>query len=891
MFDETVKFKYSWRPYQKRVLDEANKYLADGKVNVVAAPGSGKTVLGLELARRLNNPLMILAPTVTIKNQWIDRFVSLFTDLKEVPNYISTNIYDLKAFNVVTYQALHYAYKKQVLNANDLDVVDSDDVEIEKEESEPQSVVSTYNLVESLKEKNISTFVLDEAHHLKSEWWKSLSEVLAEISDKKIVSLTATPPYDVEYSTWQKYVGLCGDIDATISVPELVAADNLCPHQDYVYFNYPTEDERKKVSEYKQKLNEILLEIENNKEFLEAIRNHKFIKDPFSYEEELLNNVEYYSSMLVFLNHKGESIPKDNILVLGHNSKIPEFNIKWFEILLNNVIILDRKNYELYENCISEIEKKFNSIGIIEKKVLSFTNNKVLEKYFTNSIGKLNSINEIVKIESDNLKEKLRMVILTDYIRKEYLNAENVEINKLGAMPIFCSIRKTHPGINLAILTGAMFIIPKSKEENLYGLCVAHGVDTAKLKFSSLEIDKEYSVVLVPDSLKNKVMALISKLFSVGEINIIIGTKSLLGEGWDEPSINSLVLASFVGSYMLSNQMRGRAIRVSKDPRKTANIWHLVCVLDENDNGLEIDNADYEMLKRRFKSFTGVGYKTNTIKSGIERLEEVRPPFTQERVRYLNEYMKENSNKREEMYDRWKSATITSKDDSRVIEQIEIEEESHKMKKAWFVDTKFVIFAIIFFMLLIGLIFFKMKLKSLLWPIEIGLGIYTLIKFIKIKRLSASNKNLEALGRVVLNSLYRCKFITTGISRINVVVKKGSKLGRINIYLRGATDKENNLFIDSIEEVLSKTINQRYIITRLNKKLEDIYDYYNVPTVLSQKKEYAEVFKAYFESKIGKCDLVFTKNAEGRKILLKARMKSIDIKDVFERREEYSNFR
>ena len=220
-----------------------------------------------------------------------------------------------------------------------------------------------------------------------------------------------------------------------------------------------------------------------NKEFLEAIRNHKFIKDPFSYEEELLNNVEYYSSMIVFLNHKGESIPKDNILVLGHNSKIPEFNIKWFEILLNNVIILDRKNYELYENCISEIEKKFNSIGIIEKKVLSFTNNKVLEKYFTNSIGKLNSINEIVKIESDNLKEKLRMVILTDYIRKEYLNAENVEINKLGAMPIFCSIRKTHPGINLAILTGAMFIIPKSKEENLYGLCVAHGVDTAKLKF------------------------------------------------------------------------------------------------------------------------------------------------------------------------------------------------------------------------------------------------------------------------------------------------------------------------------------------------------------------------------------------------------------------------
>ena len=76
-------------------------------------------------------------------------------------------------------------------------------------------------------------------------------------------------------------------------------------------------------------------------------------------------------------------------------------------------------------------------------------------------------------------------------------------------------------------------------------------------------------------------MNLISKLFAEGKIQIIIGTKSLLGEGWDEPSINSLILASFVGSYMLSNQMRGRAIRVNENLRKTANVWHLVCVTED----------------------------------------------------------------------------------------------------------------------------------------------------------------------------------------------------------------------------------------------------------------------------------------------------------------------
>ena len=57
---------------------------------------------------------------------------------------------------------------------------------------------------------------------------------------------------------------------------------------------------------------------------------------------------------------------------------------------------------------------------------------------------------------------------------------------------------------------------------------------------------------------------IISKLFEEGVINIIVGTKSLLGEGWDSPCINTLILASNVGSFMSSNQMRGRAIRKDK---------------------------------------------------------------------------------------------------------------------------------------------------------------------------------------------------------------------------------------------------------------------------------------------------------------------------------------
>ena len=48
-----VQFKGTFRDYQQKVLDNSNKYLKNKKIHIVAAPGSGKTILGLELISRL----------------------------------------------------------------------------------------------------------------------------------------------------------------------------------------------------------------------------------------------------------------------------------------------------------------------------------------------------------------------------------------------------------------------------------------------------------------------------------------------------------------------------------------------------------------------------------------------------------------------------------------------------------------------------------------------------------------------------------------------------------------------------------------------------------------------------------------------------------------------
>ena len=882
MFDKNVKFKYDWRPYQKRVLDEVEKHIKDKKIHIVAAPGSGKTVLGLELARYLNNPVLFLAPTITIKNQWIDRFVTSFTDYKEVPDFISSDIYDLKFFNVATYQALHYAYKKRKIK-EEVDE-DTDDVIKENLEQKEQEVIKTYDIVEKLKENKITTIVLDEAHHLKSDWWDSLRKVIEELGNVNVISLTATPPYDSNQSEWKKYLSLCGEIDAEVSVPELVKVNNLCPHQDYIYFNMLDELEKEELKKYEEDLNVELNNIKNNEILKEAILNHKYIKTPYESEEELLDNVEYYSSMLIYLKNAGVKIPKENIKILGGSTdNIPQINIDWIEILIKNILQSDRKSYAEYEEEIEKIESSLKKLGIIEKNEIAFKDNKKLQKYFINSKGKLDSISKIYKIESDSLKENLRMVVLTDYIRKEYIETENTDsiVNKMGVFPIFNKLIKDYGNINMAILTGQIFVIPKSVKENLYGLLVAHEIDDTKVKFEELSINSEYLIVKMPDGLKNKVMNLICKLFSNGLLNVIVGTKSLLGEGWDEPSINTLVLASFVGSFMLSNQMRGRAIRInSKEPKKAANIWHLVCVTDDK---TELSNPDLDLLIRRFRSFCGLNYTNNIVTYGINRvgLDNVMPPFSDMKVERINKMMEEKACDRDAMYNAWQDAVANANHKTIIQSSVNMNAEE-KPKKVWFVSKNFIIAVVIFILVLILSMF--TKIPVIFKIAEAILGIYVIVKSIKIFKNSKSENMLKNVGVVTLNSLIRCGFIKTSRSKIKLNINKNGN--NISCNLTGVDTKEANIFTTCIEEIFSKTENQRYIIARLDKNLKEINDYYNVPSILSTNKELAEVFSKYFKQKIGEHDLVYTRTADGRKMLLKARMKNMNLKNIVSKDDE-----
>lgn len=93
---------------------------------------------------------------------------------------------------------------------------------------------------------------------------------------------------------------MCGEIDEEITIPELVKEGSLCPHQDYVYFNYPTKEEEKEVRRFEERSKAMTEKIMRDTQFLTYVRSHKGFSGQLS-DDLLLDNPAYLASLLIYL--------------------------------------------------------------------------------------------------------------------------------------------------------------------------------------------------------------------------------------------------------------------------------------------------------------------------------------------------------------------------------------------------------------------------------------------------------------------------------------------------------------------------------------------------------------------------------------------------------------
>jgi len=863
-----LKFNGTWRNYQRQVLDNFQEYQADGHIHLVAAPGSGKTTIGIELIARFDKPALVLVPTVTIREQWVDRIRQAFLeDENQVTSLVSQNLKDMKQITIATYQAFHSAMQQ---------------VQSQEDNGEVEDFVG-FDLLARLKEKGVETLCLDECHHLRNEWWKSLEDFRKNYQQLQVISLTATPPYDSEPELWDRYLQMCGEIDQEITVPELVKEDTLCPHQDFVYICFPTKEEDKRLEEFEDTKWQYVSQLVDDPDFQKLIRSFKVLKGEIS-ADMLLEDPKYLSALLIYLQSQKLEIPKHLRDLLGAEG-LPALNYYWLEVLLQGLLYQTPDWYEDPQETKKKIEAELKSRGLIEKRQVFLVKSKANDQILNQSLGKLSGIADIFATEYASLGKDLRQLVLADYIRKDfanYLGDDQAPITQLGVLPYFETIRRSAQkqglSVPIAVLSGSVVIIPASVKAELEAL-----IPNTSLTFSTIgKLDQgTYLQVGFPSNFKGMVAA-VTELFQRGSIQVLVGTKSLLGEGWDAPCVNSLILGSFVGSFMLSNQMRGRAIRIwPGHPEKTSNIWHLVAIkpytknlfLREKENEEEVDQdnsyQDLLNLTRRMEHFLGLSYKEDTIETGLDRLNFPKAPFKKSKIKAYNQKIKELSKDRSSLRKKWQEALVVA-DKLEIVNEVATDRK--QIPLLTLVDAeKWVRYSFLLIAVNLLLYLFKTNGIRLAWLTTISLVLLT-IALVRYFFYKSPYVRLRQVGEGIRNAMLKMGHLSDDQSRVQVEEDKDSYC--IFAYLKGGSMRDKELFSQTLGEFFTPVDNQRYLLVA-KKAPAGQSKYFVVPSLFEKRKEEAQLFLDAVAPQLGDYQLVYTRNEAGRKVLLEARLKSL----------------
>lgn len=879
-FDE-IRFKGDFRSYQQRVLGNVDKYLADGKVNIVAAPGSGKTILGLELMRKLGEPCLILSPTKDSRDRWGKCLKELFLEEEsQFEEFFSTDLHSPKLINCITYEALSMA--------------------MERTQAKTDGEISYFDIdfLRVLRRQGITTLCMEEPHHLGNDKQKALEKFLECMGEKVTrICLTAIPPYDLDRTEWSRYYSICGEIDEEIFAPELVAQGSLCPHQDYVYFNYPTAEEMQVIQEHRDFVKKVLKEVGSLKciqEIAEFINSWHPRYDWYKrWEKQFPSELE---ALLVLLQYWGKLPNRTPLREQFKLKTLPQPNMVYFQRALQ-FLVGEVSQFKNFHN-VSKIRTVLERHQLCKDKKVTLCLSEETRKNFTFSVGKLKSIGDITLHEYRNLGNALRMMILTDFNR-----GSNENLNKIGTdepyedisvVSIFETLRRLDDTMNIAVLSGSFIILPKEfvSQGTMVNLEPFEGTRYAKVEVYGTPCEG---------------MDLIRELLREGRLQILIGTNALLEEGWDEPCMNTLILANYVEPFVSSNQMRGLVIKSDpQNPEKTANIWHLVTLESQEmmqETLLKSSVAageeeeflfgyDYSIVKRRLATFMTPDYETGNIENGIERLSLIQPPFDEKSVAKKNKGMLELAGNRSKMSKAWKKQLMEAP--FQVIEDTAwsivpcmpvfryMRKRAVKKIRDYWLQKFLGVIACLF--LVIGVtVFCKISkgLGLLIILLDVVAGILPWLMFhfepILCKDIGRRPHNWQFLQQLsksgslgvlvtladnVRRTLAECGFIASDSSV--VVEKVGDTINWVRVRLQNATRHDQDIFSKAIGELLAPIGNPRYKLVPKEAQIMEKLEYsLDCPSIIGQKERTAKILEKYLAENLDFIELVETNRLGG----------------------------
>jgi superfamily II DNA or RNA helicase len=678
-----LRFRYPFRRYQQMVLDLAEgQAMADAKFHVVAPPGSGKTIVGLELIRRLGRPAVVFCPTTTIQQQWREK-VGLFAgDGAWLDQHVSLDPGNLAEINILTYQVLSTP-------GENLEFVERIAVErwIEDllaggkvaglaaarqriatlQQANPgayrREVSKRYRrvkreflrqggvdgrqflhpnaraLVDRIVALGTGTVVLDECHHLLDYWAFILRELIKALPGVRVVGLTATLPDPSNPTEYENYHSLLGDVDFEVPTPAVVKEGNLAPYRDLVYFCEPSPREHDYLRRIQQHFEGAVRQVTGVPAFQQWLWQTLFAgaQGPLAaFESAFRREPLLCIAGVKYLLAEGRELPPgvplidemlDPLAVDDWLTLLEHFGLRVLKVSA------ERELQAVYRD-LRDALLPFG-ITITERGIRHGRSPGDL--VLALSEAKDRATVEILRAEAEAQGRRLRAVVITDY---ERLSARTRRLKGVldpdagSAVRVFRQILAEPATAELdpVLVTGKVVLVGAANRPLLEGRIRQWARGRGDDFRWEWRPTKEPEVLELTGSGRDwssrTYVTLLTDLFEQGVTRCLVGTRGIFGEGWDALRLNTLVDLTSVTTRTGVQQIRGRTLRL--DPawrRKVAHNWDVVCVsrrFDKGDSDLRRFVARHAhtwgvVVSSRFRELTGaVGEAMGRLEAGID---------------------------------------------------------------------------------------------------------------------------------------------------------------------------------------------------------------------------------------------------------------------------------
>ncbi len=652
-----IRFRGRFRRYQQSMLDlVAGHPPSDLRYHLVAPPGSGKTILGLELIGRLDRPALVFAPTTTIQHQWLDE-LRLFTD--EPRRIAGRDPADLRAVNVFTYQLISTpdragdelrslaidTWIEELIEAGTSDSAEAASARIERmAEANPAAhrrelakrttrerrrlleadsgVVYEHlhrnarDLIDRLVAAGIGTVVLDECHHLLDYWAIVLRALIGRLDRPHVIGLTATLPSLDDADEYENYTSLLGDVDFEIPTPAVIKEGDLAPFRDLAWWVTPTDSERAWLRAAGDHFEAAIADLTSSPAF--ALWLAELLEPPMPSEgppltpsaadrawgDWAMDHYELASAVVQVAAQRGLTLGPSAQALLGDRAAEGPGLDAWLVLIerygLDRLKLSedpdDHARLRALRRVIAPFGMTLTERGLRQGRsivdiVLSFSESKALATV------------DIIEREAARLGPMLRAVVVTDFERQSsgVRRTKGLLDREAGsAVRVFRTLamdERTAP-LHPVLLTGsAVRTTVDFAPELATGLgdqARGRGID---LSVHIVERDGVAELEADGPAWRPGIYVdLVTAIFETGRTQLLVGTRGLLGEGWDAPSANTLVDLTSVTTATSVQQLRGRILRLDPAwPTKTAHAYDVVCI----EPSLELGGIEFERLARR----------------------------------------------------------------------------------------------------------------------------------------------------------------------------------------------------------------------------------------------------------------------------------------------------